>query len=89
MSRTVGLPIGNQPWVPEQVGFADILATSFEIGIIGLLLPTLLGQRFSRALSEQMPIQKAFVLAAFMVVAVGLLTAMALVPPAFEFLAFA
>jgi hypothetical protein len=34
------------------------------------------------------PVQKAFVLAAFMVVAVGLLTAMALVPPAFDFLAF-
>jgi hypothetical protein len=88
MSRTVGLPIGNQPWVPEQLGFPDLLASSLELGIIGLLLPTLLGDRFSKMLNEQMPIQKAFVLAAFMVVAVGLLTAMALVPPAFEFLAF-
>jgi hypothetical protein len=35
-----------------------------------------------------MPVQKAFVLAAFMVMAVGLLTAMALLPPAFEYLAF-
>ncbi|MEA2676817.1 MAG: hypothetical protein QOJ81_958 [Chloroflexota bacterium] len=88
MSRTVGLPIGPQAWVPEQLGFPDLLASSFEIGIIGLMLPTLFGERFARTLTEQMPVQKAFVLAAFMVVAVGLLTAMALVPPAFDFLAF-
>ncbi|MEP7379438.1 MAG: hypothetical protein ABI725_07765 [Chloroflexota bacterium] len=88
MSRTVGLPIGPEPWVPEQVGFADLLSTSFELGIIGLLAPTLLRQRFAPALDGQMPIQKAFVLAAFTTLAVGLLTAMALVPPAFEFLAF-
>lgn len=88
MSRTVGLPIGPESWIPEAIGFSDILATSFEIGIIGLMLPTLLRERFGRALNEQMPIQRAFVLSAFLVVAVGLLTAMALVPPAFEFLAF-
>jgi hypothetical protein len=88
MSRTVGLPIGPEPWLPEQVGFADILATSFEIGIIGLLVPTLFRERFAGALAAQMPIQKAFVLSAFMVIAIGLLTAMALLPPAFEFLAF-
>jgi hypothetical protein len=88
MSRTTGLPIGPQPWVPEQLGFADLLASSFEIGIIGLLLPTLLRDRFGQVLDAQMPVQKAFVLASFMVIAVGLLTAMALVPPAFEFLAF-
>lgn len=88
MSRTVGLPIGPEPWQPEQLGFADLLASSFESGIIGLMLPTLLRNRFGQALDVQMPVQKAFVLAAFMVIAVGLLTAMALVPPAFEFLAF-
>ena len=87
-SRTVGMPIGPDPWVPEQVGFADLLASSFEIGIIGLMVPTLVRDRFGQALDAQMPVQKAFVLAAFMVIAVGLLTAMALLPPAFEFLAF-
>jgi hypothetical protein len=88
MSRTVGLPFGPEAWVPEQIGFADVLSTSFEIGLIGLLVPTLLRERFGRALDQQMPIQQAFVLSAFMVVALGLLTAMALVPPAFDFLAF-
>ena len=87
-SRTVGMPIGPEPWVPEQVGFADLLASSFEIGIIGLMVPTLVRDRFGQSLDAQMPVQKAFVLAAFMVIAVGLLTAMALLPPAFEFLAF-
>ena len=88
MSRTVGLPIGPEAWIPEALGFPDLLASTFEIGIIGLLLPTLFRERFERALNEQIPAQKAFVLAAFMALAVGLLTAMALVPPAFEFLAF-
>jgi hypothetical protein len=88
MSRTTGLPIGSQPWLAEQIGFADLLATSSELGVIGLLLPTLLREPFARALDSQLPIQKAFVLAAFIFVAVGLLTAMALMPPAFEFLAF-
>ena len=88
MSRTTGLPIGSQPWVPERIGLADLLATSFELGVIGLLLPTLFRERFARALDSQLPIQKAFVLAAFMLVTVVLLTARALVPPAFQFLAF-
>ena len=88
MSRTTGLPIGSQPWVPEPVGFADLLATSFELGLIGLLLPTLFRERFAQALDSPLPIQRAFVLAAFMFVAISLLTAIALVPPAFEFLAF-
>jgi hypothetical protein len=88
MSRTLGLPIGPQAWVPEQVGFADLLASSFELSMIALLLPTVAGERFSRTLNSPMPAQKAFVLSAFTIVAVGLLTAMALVPPAFEFLAF-
>ena len=88
VSRTVGLPIGPDAGIPEALGFPDVLATSFEIGLIGLLLPTLFRERFERALGEQIPVQKAFVLSAFTIVTVGVLTAMALVPPAFEFLAF-
>lgn len=52
MSRTVGLPIGPNPWVPEQLGFADILASSFELGIIGLLIPTLWATASLRSLTS-------------------------------------
>ena len=88
VSRTVGLPIGQTPWVPEAVGFADLLATSFEIGLIGLLLPRLLPERFAAWLSGELPAQKAFVLASFTIVTLTLLTGLALLPEAFEFLAF-
>jgi hypothetical protein len=88
MSRTVGLPFGPEAWVPEQLGFPDLLASSYELGIIGLLLPTLFPTRFAQRLGSQIPFQKAFVLAGFTTLAVGLLTAMALVPAAFTFLAF-
>jgi hypothetical protein len=33
-SRTVGIPIGPQPWTPERVGFADVLSTIFEVLVI-------------------------------------------------------
>jgi hypothetical protein len=88
VSRTVGLPIGATPWVPEPVGFADLLATSFEIGLVALLLPRLVPGRFANWLSTDVPAQKAFVLAGFSVVAVVLLTSVALLPQAFEILAF-
>jgi hypothetical protein len=87
-SRTVGLPIGPQPWVPEQIGLADLLATTFEVGLIGLLLPSILTGRFTRLEQSQLPAQKAFVLAAFMIVTVSLLTGLALVPGAFAVLNF-
>jgi hypothetical protein len=37
-SRTVGLPIGPEPWVPEPVGLPDLVATLLEgILVLGLL----------------------------------------------------
>jgi hypothetical protein len=33
LSRTVGLPIGPEPWTPEAVGLADVAATVFELAI--------------------------------------------------------
>jgi hypothetical protein len=32
MSRTVGLPIGPEPWTPEPAAPIDLAATSFEVG---------------------------------------------------------
>ena len=86
VSRTVGLPFGPTPGVPEGIGFADLLATSFEIGLIGLLLPRLLPHRFSGWLATELPAQKAFVLAGFSVAAVLVLTGVALLPEAVELL---
>jgi hypothetical protein len=88
VSRTVGLPYGPTPWVPEGIGLTDLLATSFEIGLIGLLLPRLLPERFAGWLSGELPMQKAVVLAGFTVIAVTLMAGVALMPQAFEVLAF-
>ena len=34
ISRTSGVPIGPEPWVPEAVGFPDIVATTYEVLIV-------------------------------------------------------
>ena len=34
LSRTVGLPIGPEPWTSEAVGLADVAATVFELAIV-------------------------------------------------------
>src|SRR2546427_1989242 len=36
VSRTVGTPFGPDPWKPEIIGFADVIATAFEIALVGL-----------------------------------------------------
>jgi hypothetical protein len=89
ISRTSGLPFGATPWVPESVGLPDLMATSFELGLIGLLLPRLIPGRFGHWFRGELPAQKAFVLASFTIVALTLLTAVALVPGAFEAFSFA
>lgn len=38
LSRTVGVPIGPDAWTPEPVSLADVLATSFEGGLVLLSL---------------------------------------------------
>jgi hypothetical protein len=88
VSRTVGLPFGPTPGVPESIGLVDLLATAFEIGLVGLLLPRVLPDRFAGWLSTELPMQKAVVLAGFTVVAVTLLTGVALLPQAFALFAF-
>lgn len=88
VSRTVGLPFGATPGVPEAIGLPDLLATSFEISLVGLLVPRLLPRRFPGWLSGELPVQKAFVLAGFTIIALTVLTAVALIPEAFAGLAF-
>lgn len=39
VSRTTGLPISPDPWVPEDVGVSDLAATLIELVAIGLLVP--------------------------------------------------
>jgi hypothetical protein len=34
LSRTVGVPLGPQPWTPEAVGVADVISAILELGIV-------------------------------------------------------
>lgn len=43
-SRTSGLPIGPQPWNPEPLGLADLLATADEVVLCWLVLVHLWGR---------------------------------------------
>jgi hypothetical protein len=37
-SRTIGLPVGPEPWTPEAVGTADIVCTALEAVVVALLV---------------------------------------------------
>jgi hypothetical protein len=53
-TRTTGLPIGPEPWQPEDVAFLDIMATLFEVIAAGtaiLLIARPLDRPISRRLS--------------------------------------
>jgi hypothetical protein len=45
LSRTVGVPIAPQPWVPEQVGVADFVETIGEIASVIAVLCLVLSPR--------------------------------------------
>lgn len=62
VSRTVGMPFGDDPWVAEAMNFPDVLATVLEVGaMVGsyLLLTGRLGQR---ALPRAVAVAGGFVL---------------------------
>ena len=53
LSRTVGLPWGPEPWVPEAIGSPDVISSVFEAAIAGLLVAGPLYRRPSRATLER------------------------------------
>jgi hypothetical protein len=77
-SRTTGLPFGPTPWVPEEIGILDVFATSFEIALIGVLLPTVAPGRWPSVANQRMAFERAFVLATFCLLMVTMLATMAL-----------
>src|SRR5215213_918633 len=81
LSRTVGVPFGPTPWVPEAIGLTDLFATALELGIVGLMLPVALPDRPDEP-RRSMPVKDAVILGAFAVAAVTLLTSYALLLPA-------
>ncbi len=56
VSRTAGLPIGAEPWIPEAVGALDVLASAIETAIVGVLgiavLPSLRQMRRGLSVSS-------------------------------------
>src|SRR3954452_15925095 len=73
VSRTLGVPVGPQPWVPEPVGRADAIATLLELTTATVLAPLVLPAP-GRAMTA--------VAVAVVSVAAAALTAFALAPGA-------
>jgi hypothetical protein len=48
LTRTVGLPVGPQPWQPEAIGTLDLISTLLEVGVV-LCAATLLARRSALA----------------------------------------
>ena len=48
-SRTVGVPIGPRPWVPEALGVADMFETAGELVTAAAVLSVVLSPRLPRA----------------------------------------
>jgi hypothetical protein len=55
-SRTIGVPIAPQAWVPEAVGVADLVETVGEIATVTAVLSLVLSprHRFARHVTERM-----------------------------------
>jgi hypothetical protein len=79
VSRTLGLPAGEMPWVPEAVGRADLICAALEVGIVGTLAfqvrsaleasPSTQASRARRTLPRREPVRLAAALAIAAIVA--------------------
>lgn len=48
VSRTIGTPAGETPWVPESVGRADLISGALELAIVSIVTVTLRAGRTLR-----------------------------------------
>lgn len=82
ISRTVGLPFGLSPDGPEAIGFVDLMATILEAIIITVLLPVVL-PRWREMTHRKMTLKDALILGSFSTATVAVLSAYAVLGPAF------
>jgi len=76
VSRTVGMPFGPDPWKPEVIGFADVIATAFEVGLVGLCVALAVGRPTSGEAERPRPARTcAVVLATIVLTALSLISA--------------
>ena len=72
VTRTVGLPVGPEPWKAEAVGVADLACVGFQVAAAALLLPFVLtATRLSRLVQRTVSVRTAVA----MVTAVAVLAA--------------
>ena len=78
VSRTIGLPAGETPWVPEPIGRADSVSAILE----GLLVVALIARlrRASPATPARVTLRRSSLLAASLLVVIGAGTAIGLAP---------
>ena len=80
VSRTIGLPVGPQPWTPEAVGTADIVASALEAVVVVLLVLTVRRPRVHESSALTRP-QRGMVAFGAVGVAVATGVALAANPP--------
>jgi hypothetical protein len=78
LSRTIGLPAGENPWVPESIGRADLITAALEVAVVVGTVVQLRARPAGRAGAARRPVL-AMVLA---VLAIAAGTGAAIVPDA-------
>jgi hypothetical protein len=77
-SRTLGLPIGPTPGVPEAVGAADVISTGLELTLVGLLVLGLSARARGIVGRLRLPAARVWVAGGYALGAVALATFLAL-----------